>query len=362
MTKALTFLLLTTLTWPAAGAAGNELNGPPAREPTVTTATSAEAISSVEGLIRQGRMSGDPGYFRLALRAAQRLSGTETMAALALRIESLRNLHRFAEAETLGRQLQASSPRAEHHVLLADVLTERGKLADAAAIYQSAMAQKPGALVYGRAARLRYLCGDLPGAVRFNQRAVRATHPEDLEMRGWLLTEGSTYARAAGDHQASLALGQAAVAASRSVHSRWNLVQAYEAASRYDLAVAQLNELVRDYPMPDALAALARLLDHLGRPEEAAPVRSRLHRLGSRIDPRGFAQYLLESGNDPERAAELIDAELKQRRDPQTLRLRAEAHAALGEPALATAARLEADSACPTEREILSLSASADDF
>ena len=69
--------------------------------------------------------------------------------------------------------------------LLGDTLMEQGRVSDAAAAYQKMIDLKPFYQSYTRAAHLRWLKGDLGGAVQMMHAAVQAASPRDRESVAW---------------------------------------------------------------------------------------------------------------------------------------------------------------------------------
>jgi len=102
-----------------------------------------------------------------------------------LRGHVLHNLHRFHDAELIARQLVAERGLSFDYALLSDALMEQGKLDQSVAACQKEMELKPGLEAYSRAANLRWLKGDLPGAIQAMEAAVRASSPLDPANCAW---------------------------------------------------------------------------------------------------------------------------------------------------------------------------------
>src|SRR4029077_4652122 len=113
------------------------------------------------------RESFDPGYYKLAEQCALCLESRQAHAteALLLRGHVLQNLHRFKEAEPLARELVARRGLSFDYGLLGDVLMEQGQLNEAVEAYQKMVDEKPDMQAYARIGHLRWLKGDLEGAV-----------------------------------------------------------------------------------------------------------------------------------------------------------------------------------------------------
>ena len=77
--------------------------------------------------------------------------------------------------------------------LLGDALMEQGRLAEAAEAYQKMIDLKPFYQSYTRAAHLRWLRGDLDGAIDMMQAAVKAASPRDPESIAWAYSRLAVY-------------------------------------------------------------------------------------------------------------------------------------------------------------------------
>ena len=102
-------------------------------------------------------------------------------------------MHRFKEAEAITRRLVTLREFVLDYGLLGDVLMEQGRLADAAVAYQKMIDLKPFYQSYTRAAHLRWLKGDVEGAIALMQAAVKAASPRDPESIAWAYTRLATY-------------------------------------------------------------------------------------------------------------------------------------------------------------------------
>jgi hypothetical protein len=75
---------------------------------------------------------------------------------------------------------------------------EHGKIAEAVAACAHEMALKPGLEAYSRAANLRWLTGDLSGAIVAMEAAAKAGSPLDAANSAWTLARLSGYYLQAG--------------------------------------------------------------------------------------------------------------------------------------------------------------------
>ena len=162
--------------------------------------------------ISKARRTLDAGYYKLAEKTADVMDARfgSTDEALLLRGHVDHNLHRFHEAEAAARTLIARRGIAFDYALLSDALMEQGRLTESVAACQKMMELRPGLDAYSRAANLRWLTGDLPGAIQAMEAAVRAGSPLDATNTAWTLTRLSQYYLQAGRAADALAVADSA--------------------------------------------------------------------------------------------------------------------------------------------------------
>jgi tetratricopeptide (TPR) repeat protein len=148
--------------------------------------------------ISKARLSNDPGFYTRAEQAAACLAAIrpDDPASLLLRGHVLHQLHRFSEAEAVARRLVSLREFVLDFGLLGDALMEQGRLAEAAEAYQKMIDLKPFYQSYTRAAHLRWLKGDLDGAIVMMNAAVKAASPRSGVGRLGLLAAGAVSAPA----------------------------------------------------------------------------------------------------------------------------------------------------------------------
>ena len=115
-----------------------------------------------------------------------------------LRGHVLHQQHRFREAEAIARTLSTTRGSALDFGLLGDALMEQGRLDEAARAYQTMIDLKPFYQSYTRAAHLRWLRGDLNGAVQTMRLAISAASPRDPEAGPWARIASGLLPAAAG--------------------------------------------------------------------------------------------------------------------------------------------------------------------
>src|SRR5436309_14747063 len=150
--------------------------------------------------VAKARESFDPGFYKLAEECARCIEkrNPQSEEAMLLRAHVLQNLHRFKESETLARRLVQQRGLSFDYGLLGDALMEQGKLGDAVDAYQRMMNLKPDLRAYVRAAHMRWLKGDLEGAIETMQLAASAASPSDAESASWVNTRLAFYEFQAG--------------------------------------------------------------------------------------------------------------------------------------------------------------------
>jgi len=284
--------------------------------------------------VSKARRSFDPGFYRLAEQCALELESRRPRCpeGWLLRGHVLQNLHRFREAEPLARQLTANRGLPFDFGLLSDVLMEQGRLEEAIEACQKMLDLRPELQSYARGAHLRWLRGDLPGAVDLMRLATVASSPRDPESAAWVYSRLALYQFQSGDP----------VAANQSCLAALDYLSNYPPAllmkGRLLLARGELADAVTVFgraaelnPLPEYQWTLSEALRAAGKEEEAAGVEAELARRGPVADPRTCALYLATWGKDLDKALGLARAELTTRQDVFTHDTLAWALAAMGQ-------------------------------
>jgi len=270
--------------------------------------------------ISKARLTNDAGFYTVAEQAAACLESIAPAdpAALLLRGHVLHQMHRFREAETIARRLVTQREFVLDFGLLGDVLMEQGRLREAADAYQKMMDLKPFYQSYVRAAHLRWLKGDLEGAIEMMTAAVKAASPRDPESVAWAYTRLATF---------HLQRGQFAEA-ERMISSSLQFVPNYAAAllvrGRIQLAqhrpaeaISSLEQAARLNPLPEYNWTLADALRSVDRVDDAIAIEQMV--IADRGDPRTLALYLSTRQTNVEKAVELARTEIERRSDVFTL-------------------------------------------
>ncbi len=268
--------------------------------------------------VAKARLSSDPGFYKLAEEAAKAITiNSPNDPAAALLLGHIYDAeHRFAEAEKIARSLTASREFVFDYALLGDALMEQGKLGEAVDAYQKMVDLKPCLQSYSRVAYMRWLKGDLPGAVEASRRAVGAGSPRESEASAWACTRLAFYRLQAGliDEAAKsvdLAL-QLAPDYAPALLMRGKLLLAQE---KNEDAVGSLQQAAKISPLPEYLWTLADALRASGQANEADAVDAQLVSSGAANDPRTLALFLSSRGREPALAVRLASAELSTRQD-----------------------------------------------
>ena len=313
-----------------------------AREAPAQSSATAQTFERLGwAFIAKARRTQDAGFYKLAEKTADVLEEKfgPSDASRLLRGHVLHNLHRFAEAEALARQLVAHRGAPADLALLSDALMEQGKLADAIAVLQQLADRQPGCEALTRIAHVRWLKGDLAGAIAAMDAARHAADPRDQETAAWILVRLAGYHLQAGDAKRALAFLDAAdghapdYAPAGLVRGRVLL-----ALGRNTEAVAALARAAALNPLPEYQWWLADALRTEGRTADADRLEVTLRARGAAADPRTLALFLATRGEQPAVALRLAREELARRADVLTRDALAWALLAHGEPAAAAGA------------------------
>ena len=268
--------------------------------------------------VAKARESFDPGFYKLAEQCARCIEkrNPQSQEAMLLRAHVLQNLHRFKESETLARRLVQQRGLSFDYGLLGRCVDGAGKLSDAVEAYQRMMNLKPDLRAYARAAHMRWLKGDLEGAIEAMQLAVSAASPSDAESAAWVNTRLAFYEFQAGrvneaEQRCAFALSlQNNYPPTLLLKGRILLGQ-----SRFGEAVDALQNAVKLNPLPEYQWTLAEALRVAGKENEASEVEAQLCQRGASSDPRTLALFLATRHENPETALRLARAELDSRSD-----------------------------------------------
>ena len=283
--------------------------------------------------VAKARGSFDTGFYKLAGSCAEVLDSESPGCpeALLLRGHVLQNLHHFKQAESLARELVARRGLSFDYGLLGDALMEQGRIKEAVAAYQSMVDGRPDLQSYSRIAHIRWLTGDLEGAIEMSRAAVSASSPNDADSAAWANSRLAGLELQAGDADSARRACEASLklrlAYPPALLLRGKMLLAQNAA---DAAILDLEHAAQQNPLPEYQWTLAEALRAGGRNQEAELVELRLRSHGAMNDPRTFSLYLATRGEDAGLAVRLAEQEFEQRKDVFTHDALAWAFAAAG--------------------------------
>lgn len=272
--------------------------------------------------VRKARLSYDPGYYKLAEQCALAVEflRADDSDALLLQGHILQSLHKFKEAESIARKLVNVRRDPADQGLLGDVLMEQGNLTEAVGAYQHMVNSRPDLQSYTRIAHLRWLKGDLDGAIDVVQMAATAASPRDPEPGAWAYTRLGIYSLQAGqldvaETSASFALEYAHdYPPALLLRGRVLLAQGKPA-----VAVSFLRQAATLNPLPEYQWVLADVLSLTGETGSAQAVEQKLMATGAANDPRTLALFLASRHERLEDCLQLAFDELKARQDVFTM-------------------------------------------
>jgi tetratricopeptide (TPR) repeat protein len=286
--------------------------------------------------VAKARVVNDPGNYKLAEKTAECIESTspDDPSALLLRGHVLHQLHRFHEAEQIARRLIVKREFVLDYGLLGDVLMEQGRLTEAADAYQKMIDIKPFYQSYTRASHLRWLKGDLDGAIELIRKAIAAASPRDPESIAW------AYTRLAGYELQRGRLSDAASAADSALSYQADYAAALLMRGRVFLAmkkpadaVAAISRATQLNPLPEYQWALGDALRLHGDHTQADQVESELTSRGGDADARTVALFLATRRAAVAEAIALAERELQTRADVFTFDALAWSLAAAGRTA-----------------------------
>lgn len=268
--------------------------------------------------VAKARTSSDPGFYTLAEQAGRVIIETApTDAGALLLLGHVRDAqHRFAETEVIARRLIAQREFVFDYALLGDALMEQGKLSEAVGAYQKMIDLKPCLQTYSRVSHMRWLKGDLTGAIAVAGLAVSAGSPREPEPTAWAYTRLALYQLERGETEQAMRNSDLALQASPDyapallMRGRILLAQGDTVA-----AVAPLQRAAEISPLPEYFWTLAEALRASDRISEAEAVETQLNATGAVSDPRTFALFLASRGQNATLALRLATSELESRHD-----------------------------------------------
>lgn len=282
--------------------------------------TPAAYVALAEALLAHRRETGNLallGYARDALRAAQARAPRDP-SVMRTEIFFLMEEHRFAEARDAARAVVAQDARdSGAQLLLSDALLELGEYDQAIAALQAAMDLEPDLRSYSRTGYLRWLHGDVEGALQAMETAMRYAGASP-EPSAWVCVDTGWMLWHAGNLDAAAAVVDRALALVSDYAPALSL-QARVLASRgqADQAAALLQKVLERVPTAADHVYLAELHAAAGRSADAAAEIARAEALAAH-DPLPLAMHHAHAGQDAARALTLAEAALAERKTVYT--------------------------------------------
>jgi tetratricopeptide (TPR) repeat protein len=260
--------------------------------------------------------------------------------ALKARTFVLLERHEFAAALEQAKALHRKVPDdLVVRSYMADAYTELGDYGEAVTATQELMNLRAGnVLGLTRAAKLRELHGDYPGAMDFLHKAYDATPAEETRDRASLLAKLAHVQLLGGNLPEAETFANGALGAVADCGEALGvLAQVRLAQNRNDEAIALLEKRNAKTPRAANVFALAEALDHAGRKEAAAKAFADFEQAALKESTAAdnannqLAEYYAEYAHQPAKALEICVIELARRHDAFTLDVYARSLAASGD-------------------------------
>ena len=275
---------------------------------------------------RRARETSDVHFYRKAEDALTRSFGIKPENFEGLKTEAwlLLGRHEFARARELATRLNQRNPDdVSVYGYLVDANAELGNYDEAVRAAQWMLNLRPGNVAgLTRAAYLRELHGDLPGAMELMQSAYDSVGSHETEDRAWILTQLSHLYLLSGDINKAEIDAEGALNLFPNYHYALGaLAQVRLAQKRGGEAVALFEKRYQESPHPENLFALAEALREAGADARAAvcfeEFRQKAEMESHLADNanREFVAYLVDVQKDPPAALAIAERERARRHD-----------------------------------------------
>ena len=291
---------------------------------------------------RRARETSDVAWYGKAEETLQRsfAISPDNYEGLKVKTWLLLGRHEFAKALVVAKDLNQRTPDdVTVYGYLADANAELGNYADAVAAAQWMLDLRPGNVAgLTRAAYLRELHGDLPGALELMQMAYDATPYHEFEDRAWLLTQRAHLHLIAGNLDQAETFARGALELFPNYHyALGTLGQIRTAQSRFEEAAEFFEKRYAAAPHAENLYAFAEALERAGRHSEAdasfALFEQKALAESTLADNANheLIAYYADYAKQPAKALHLAEQELARRHDVFTLDAHAWSLAASGD-------------------------------
>jgi tetratricopeptide (TPR) repeat protein len=208
---------------------------------------------------------------------------------------------------------------------------EQGRLNESIDAYQKMVDLKPGPQAYARIAHIRWLKGDLEGALAMMRKAAGALGARDAESAAWAYSRLALYELQAGSmRDAERACEAALYLQSDYPPALLARARIYLAQNRNEQAAQLMRRAVEVNPLPEYRWLFAEALRAAGHIQQARTVEDKIKEAGAIDDPRTLALFLTTRGERLDTALSLADKETGVRGDVFTLDALAWTLAAMG--------------------------------
>jgi tetratricopeptide (TPR) repeat protein len=276
-----------------------------------------------EALLLRVQRSADP---RDANRAEALIEHGLKLGPKEARLWSLKSwsqmtAHQFQNALASARRARSLGASGALSLgLEADALVELGRYREAVDATQQMLDRVPGLPSYSRAAHLRFVHGDLEGAIKLMRQAVQAGRPRSEET-AWALGQLSELYLQNGQLDLAEQSAQAALATTPGLAQNIaQLARVREAQGRFEEALELYRKAAQIQPSPEFVFSLWKLTQRLGKTVEGKRQAELLDGL-ARLDEKNgsyrrvLAAYYSERQEGTIEAERLARLELKARPD-----------------------------------------------
>lgn len=276
-------------------------------------------LELAQAFIRKARERSDPSWYEQAGDAVDRALRIDRDDATALQLQAhlFMQDHRFREARDAAQRIIDRHPNSSAtYGVLGDAEMEVGHYAAAERAYQRMNDMRPNLASYARASWMRWLLGDIEGAIEVGQRAIGAGSPRSPEEVAWTTAQlGNLYVAVDDLDQAAQQYASAMRLFPDHPPAHLGLGRVAEARGDLAGAITHYQAAVRGSSITEHLAALAEALDAAGRAPEAREVTAQLERAGRRSDPRTLSLFYANRDIEHDAAVALARRELTHRED-----------------------------------------------
>ena len=291
---------------------------------------------------RRARETSDVSYYAKAEETLQKSFALAPDNYEGKKVETwlLLGRHDFAKARLAAQKLNQKMPDdVTVYGYLVDANAELGNYGEAVKAAQWMLDLRPGNVAgLTRAAYLRELHGDLPGAMEVMQMAYDATPYQEFEDRAWLLTQLAHLNWVAGDWKKAETYVNGALGLFPDYHYALGVLgQIRMGQGRYEEAVVLFQKRYAAAPHAENLFAVGEALVKAGRGAEAEKAFGQFEKASlaeSGITDNSnheLISYYTDYAKEPAKALRVAEQELMRRQDVYTLDAYAWALAASGD-------------------------------